>query len=61
MKGPKVCNGQETVDGYDQEGLVPFVGKWIIWIKYLPLVFFLFMNLNLVMSKIVFGTNKNTN
>ncbi|CAD7094167.1 unnamed protein product [Hermetia illucens] len=25
MKGPKVCNGQETVDGYDQEGLVPFV------------------------------------
>lgn len=39
MKGPKVCNGQETVDGYDQEGLVPFVGKWIIWIKYLPLVF----------------------
>lgn len=29
--GLKLCTGNERVTKYEQEGLVPFVGKWIAW------------------------------
>lgn len=37
-QGIKACTGDETMNEYDQEGLVPFVGKTIIYVYHTAIV-----------------------